>query len=102
MKELLFPSSFEAEDEKVLETGLELSFMVSKDDTTAAGTLGTATVDDVKMTDADMGAVPQKITDTPEFWDDLNGFLLQRIKDENEAIEILRIFKNAFTASAKN
>ncbi|KAF7539958.1 hypothetical protein G7054_g1763 [Neopestalotiopsis clavispora] len=44
----------------------------------AQGTSGTATVE------------------TTEFWDDLKGFLLQRIRDEKEASELFETFQSAY------
>ncbi|OAA59426.1 Ubiquitin supergroup [Cordyceps fumosorosea ARSEF 2679] len=38
----------------------------------------------------------------PQFWTDLNGFLLQRVKDEETAAELTTVFKNAWESrSAK-
>ncbi|KAK8146784.1 hypothetical protein G3M48_002593 [Beauveria asiatica] len=33
-----------------------------------------------------------------KFWEDLNGFLMQRIKDEDTAAELTTVFKNAWEA----
>lgn len=35
---------------------------------------------------------------TPEFWDDLKGFLLQRVRDEKEAAELFDTFQTAWKA----
>lgn len=55
---------------------------VKKDSTASAdvaqGTSGTATLE------------------TTEFWDDLKGFLLQRIRDEKEASELFETFQLAY------
>ena len=37
---------------------------------------------------------------TGEFWEDLRGFLLQRVKDEGVAQEALGVFKGAWEARA--
>ncbi|KAJ6783725.1 hypothetical protein PWT90_05475 [Aphanocladium album] len=34
--------------------------------------------------------------ETPEFWTDLNGFLMQRVKDEETAAELTTVFRNAW------
>ncbi|KAI0850119.1 cell-cycle control medial ring component-domain-containing protein [Daldinia vernicosa] len=40
------------------------------------------------------------VLDTKEFWDDLKGFLLQRIRDEKTATELTNTFQSAWKAKA--
>lgn len=44
------------------------------------------------------GPSGQQVLETVEFWDDLQGFLEQRLKDETEAARLRGIFKNAWRA----
>jgi hypothetical protein len=37
--------------------------------------------------------------DTDEFWSDLNGFLMQRLKDQDKAEELSKLFKSSWEAS---
>jgi hypothetical protein len=34
-----------------------------------------------------------------EFWDDLEGFLLQRVRDEGEAAKLAKLFKSSWEKS---
>lgn len=36
------------------------------------------------------------VVETPQFWADLNGFLMQRVKDEDTAEELSTLFKSAW------
>ena len=36
--------------------------------------------------------------ETSAFWDDLRGFLLQRLKDEGQADELSKVFKESWEA----
>lgn len=40
-----------------------------------------------------------EVVETSEFWDDLKGFLLQRIRDEKESEELFKTFQTAWKAS---
>ncbi|KAI9158488.1 hypothetical protein HJFPF1_06483 [Paramyrothecium foliicola] len=37
--------------------------------------------------------------DTPEFWSDLHGFLMQRLKDQDKASELSKLFKSSWEGS---
>jgi len=38
-----------------------------------------------------------KLLETDAFWDDLKGFLIQRLRDENEGDVIFGLFKEAWS-----
>ncbi|KAI1800179.1 cell-cycle control medial ring component-domain-containing protein [Daldinia bambusicola] len=46
------------------------------------------------------GQSGSEVLDTKEFWDDLKGFLLQRIRDEKTAEELINTFQSAWKAKA--
>ncbi|KAI0131218.1 cell-cycle control medial ring component-domain-containing protein [Daldinia grandis] len=46
------------------------------------------------------GQSGNEVLDTKEFWDDLKGFLLQRIRDEKTAEELTNTFQSAWKAKA--
>ncbi|KAI0403503.1 cell-cycle control medial ring component [Xylaria palmicola] len=48
--------------------------------------------------DVAQGLSGEEVLKTQEFWDDLNGFLLQRIRDENIAAELTNTFQQAWKA----
>jgi hypothetical protein len=39
---------------------------------------------------------------TKEFWDDLRGFLMQRLKDQEKAEELSKLFKSTWEATSKS
>ncbi|KAK8130060.1 hypothetical protein PG999_002440 [Apiospora kogelbergensis] len=45
-----------------------------------------------------MGTSGSETLQSPEFWDDLKGFLLQRIRDEKEATKVFDTFQTAWKA----
>ncbi|ETS79520.1 hypothetical protein PFICI_09373 [Pestalotiopsis fici W106-1] len=47
-------------------------------------------------TDVAQGTSGTATVETAEFWDDLKGFLLQRIRDEKEASELFETFQTAY------
>ena len=47
-------------------------------------------------------AEDKSVVETDAFWEDLRGFLLQRIKDEKEGGELYDMFKGAWDASRKS
>ncbi|MBE3041335.1 hypothetical protein IMZ48_01870 [Candidatus Bathyarchaeota archaeon] len=44
----------------------------------------------------------KRAVETEEFWGDLRGFLLQRVKDEREGGELYDLFRGAWEASRKS
>lgn len=73
------------------------------DEETAAG------VDALEMGVMVMGGAAAKapaeeksVVETEEFWGDLRGFLLQRVKDEKEGGELYDLFRGAWEASRKS
>lgn len=72
-------------------------------------TTGTSTMDDEKMEDVETqtgtavqpGEVSGKaVLEQPGFWDDLQGFLEQRIKDETEAKKLRDVFERAWRSGS--
>ncbi|ATY66676.1 Ubiquitin supergroup [Cordyceps militaris] len=53
-------------------------------------------VDDGLSVKAKKGAAA---VEQPQFWTDLNGFLMQRVKDEETAAELTTVFKNAWESN---
>lgn len=51
---------------------------------------------------AAQGTEEKSAVETEEFWGDLRGFLLQRVKDEKEGGELYDIFRGAWEASRKS
>jgi len=46
------------------------------------------------------GPSGQEMLQTDDFWDDLKGFLEQRLKDEGEASRLKEVFRGAWKSSA--
>ncbi|KAJ8121030.1 hypothetical protein ONZ43_g2417 [Nemania bipapillata] len=81
-----------------------LKDLVSDDDTTVefsvmvmGGAAAIATKPDVKAEVA-QGLSGTDVLETQDFWDDLNGFLLQRIRDEHLAGDLMNTFRQAWKA----
>lgn len=68
-------------------TEVEFSIMV----------MGGATRDEVKGSVA-QGASGDEVLGSEEFWDDLKGFLVQRIRDEGKAAEVWETFRQGWRA----
>lgn len=51
---------------------------------------------------AAQGTEEKSAVETEEFWGDLRGFLLQRVKDEKEGGELYDMFRGAWEASRKS
>ncbi|KAJ5398302.1 hypothetical protein N7509_006415 [Penicillium cosmopolitanum] len=54
---------------------------------------------DVSPPKAAVGPSGPELLETEAFWDDLQGYLQQRLKDEQEALRLRILFKNACKAS---
>jgi hypothetical protein len=48
---------------------------------------------------AAQGTSGAEVLKSKEFWDDLQGFLLQRVRDEGEAAKLSKLFKSAWEKS---
>ena len=46
-----------------------------------------------------VGPSGEDVLETDAFWDDLHGFLMQRVKDVEEAQKLRTLFKNAWSSS---
>lgn len=46
-----------------------------------------------------VGPSGEDVLETDAFWDDLQGFLMQRVKDVDEAQKLRALFKNAWSSS---
>ncbi|KAF3071018.1 hypothetical protein GL218_00701 [Daldinia childiae] len=75
------------------ETSIEFSVMVMG----GAAAIKTTTP---AQSDVAQGQSGNDVLDTKEFWDDLRGFLLQRIRDEKTADELTNTFQSAWKAKA--
>ena len=75
---------------------LELSVMVMgyKEESTSTG------AEDTEMADAEVpiaqGPSGEEVLAKEEFWDDLKGWLLQRLRDERKAAEVFEKFKGSW------
>ncbi len=70
---------------------------------TAAVTASSPAAEKDKM-DVDPAPVAQgpsgaEVLRKEEFWDDLGGFLMQRVRDEDESARLVKIFKDAWESS---
>ncbi|KAK8107609.1 uncharacterized protein PG998_009622 [Apiospora kogelbergensis] len=81
-------------------TTLEFSVMVMGGAALAASASATATEKTAEAAQADVaqGTSGSETLQSPEFWDDLKGFLLQRIRDEKEATKVFDTFQTAWKA----
>ncbi|EMR61738.1 hypothetical protein MGN70_000099 [Eutypa lata] len=79
------------------ETAVEFSVMVMGG-AAAAGGAGTTATTTATAKDVAQGASGGEVLDTAEFWDDLRGFLLQRVRDEKLAGELSEAFQTAWKA----
>ncbi|KAI1655844.1 cell-cycle control medial ring component-domain-containing protein [Daldinia decipiens] len=75
------------------ETSIEFSVMVMG----GAAAIKTA---NPAQSEVAQGQSGNDVLDTKEFWDDLKGFLLQRIRDEKTAEELMNTFQSAWKAKA--
>jgi len=76
------------------ETNVEFSIMVMGGAASVANSDGpTAPVA--------QGLSGSKLLDTEEFWVDLKGFLIQRLRDEGEGEKALEIFRGAWNGSSR-
>jgi hypothetical protein len=73
------------------EGSVEFSVMVM-------GGASAAVVKAPETADVAQGTSGSETLATPEFWDDLKGFLLQRVRDEKEAAELFDTFQAAWKA----
>ncbi|KAI1388375.1 cell-cycle control medial ring component-domain-containing protein [Hypoxylon trugodes] len=73
------------------ETSIEFSVMVMG---------GAAAIKTPAQTDVAQGQSGEEALGTNEFWDDLKGFLLQRIRDEKKAAEVADTFQAAWKAKS--
>lgn len=46
------------------------------------------------------GLSGRQVLETDEFWSDLKGYLLQRVRDEVQAEELVRVFRDAWDTSS--
>ncbi|KAL9122593.1 MAG: hypothetical protein Q9187_000846 [Circinaria calcarea] len=58
------------------------------------GSAGEQTKDDAPIA---QGMSGKRVLDTEEFWNDLQGFLTQRIRDQEVAEEALKLFRSAWS-----
>ncbi|KKK22443.1 hypothetical protein ARAM_004426, partial [Aspergillus rambellii] len=79
---------------KVVEGALEEEGEASATSDAAAAAAAAATVPK-----AAVGPSGEALLETEQFWDDLQGFLGQRLKDEDEAKQLSVLFKGAWAAS---
>ncbi len=76
---------------------VEFSIMVMGGASTASPErAGTPAVVPPVDTPAAQGPSGEKLMETDEFWDDLKGFLTQRLKDQGEGEKVFGIFKSAW------
>lgn len=78
-------------------TTLEFSVMVIGG-AAAAAAASTPKTAEAAQADVAQGTSGYETLESPEFWDDLKGFLLQRIRDEKEATKIFDTFQTAWKA----
>ncbi|ORY64482.1 cell-cycle control medial ring component-domain-containing protein [Pseudomassariella vexata] len=79
------------------ETSVEFSVMI------LGGAAATAKKLDAEadvQTDVAQGQSGQETIESAEFWDDLKGFLSQRIRDEKQTGELFRTFQEAWKANS--
>lgn len=66
---------------------------------------GSTTMEGVETANAETAPVQpgeprgERVLQTTEFWDDLQGFLEQRIRDQAEAVKLRGMFENAWRSS---
>lgn len=91
-------AAMEAEDIKVVLPGASAS-------TTGPGPMEGVVETNVSTTDAPPpavqpgGASGASVLETPDFWDDLQGFLAQRIRSEEDAAKVRGVFEAAWRSS---
>jgi ubiquitin-like protein 4 len=73
-------------------TNVEFSVMV------LGGAVAAVKKDAVSPADVAQGTSGADTLQTTAFWDDLKGFLLQRIRDEREAAALFETFQSAYQA----
>ncbi|KAK7920968.1 hypothetical protein PG985_008990 [Apiospora marii] len=78
-------------------TTLEFSVMVMGGAAVAAAA-STPKTAEAAQADVAQGTSGSETLESPEFWDDLKGFLLQRIRDEKEATKVFDTFQSAWKA----
>ncbi|KAI0020477.1 cell-cycle control medial ring component-domain-containing protein [Xylariomycetidae sp. FL0641] len=69
------------------ETRVEFSVMIMG---------GAAAVPTIGQKEVAQGQSGNDVLDTAEFWDDLKGFLLQRVRDEETAVKLTETFQTAW------
>ncbi|KAK8134102.1 hypothetical protein PG984_006114 [Apiospora sp. TS-2023a] len=79
-------------------TTLEFSVMVIGGAAAAAAAPTTPKTAEAAQADVAQGTSGTETLESPEFWDDLKGFLLQRIRDEKQATKIFDTFQTAWKA----
>jgi len=42
------------------------------------------------------GASGMEVIESKEFWSDLEGFLMQRVRDEDRSTKLLQVFRQGF------
>lgn len=74
-------------------TALEFSVMV------IGGAAAIPPESDEKTSAAAQETTGAALLETAEFWNDLQGFLMQRLKDEKEADNLSKLFRSSFESS---
>lgn len=77
-------------------TTLEFSVMVIGGAAATAAAPSAPKTAEAAQADVAQGTSGTDTLESPEFWDDLKGFLLQRIRDEKEATKIFDTFQTAW------
>ena len=60
---------------------------------------GAAAIPPEEAPAAPVEATGASALETDEFWTDLNGFLMQRLKDQAQAEELSKLFKSSWESS---
>jgi len=82
------------------DTDAEFSVMVMGGSSSSSAAEATETPAPAGESEAPAAQGPsgEALLNTDEFWDDLKGFLTQRLKDENKSEQVFGVFRDAWSA----
>ncbi|KAI9835636.1 MAG: hypothetical protein M1837_003694 [Sclerophora amabilis] len=100
IKDLVAEGEGTAEFSVMVIGGAAAADMASTPPAAPPGERRTSSKNDVVDPPVAQGPSGVEVLETGEFWDDLRGFMMQRLKDEAEGDKVSRIFKEAWQKQA--